>query len=488
MKKVISIIAIYLIVAIIPFFFNFNSYSKVEQIEELIQELEGKTPNILRKYDIPGATISVINEGEVKWIGAFGYQDLENSIKMSDQAVFQAASISKPVTALGIMKLVDGGYISLDDPVSEHITRWDIPNSEFDSDKVTIRSLLSHTSGLSLGGGYPGYEPDQKLPTLEDSLSGIGGGARPVELIRNPGEIFIYSGGGYNLLQLLIEEVTGRSFAEYMEEDVLLPLNMTNSSFYWEESLRPQIAKAYDQQMNLLPNYLFIEQAAAGLYTTIHDMNSFVLYSINHYFANRELYTPQMEVGGLTGIIYENTALGHFININEDGSQIVAHDGANNGWRAKFAFVPDKGEGIVILTNGNNGTYLWNEVMDAWYFSIFNTKRPFNKLTSNGSAFIYSISFLIVLWSILAASEVIKGTKAGSRKIISLSLRWGLVMKTISFILMILLLYIVKVMVVPILSFVNPKLGNVLFIAINIRVMVGVMQLLLPKIKEPKAI
>lgn len=113
------------------------------------------------------------------------------------------------------MKLVETGAIDLDEPVSRYLSRWQLPETECDNEGVTMRRLLSHTVGLSLH-GYPGFHPDEPLPTLEESLSGATDGAGAVYLVREPGSEWEYSGGGYTLAQLIIEEITGQPFAEYM--------------------------------------------------------------------------------------------------------------------------------------------------------------------------------------------------------------------------------------------------------------------------------
>ncbi|SDC08800.1 Beta-lactamase [Pelagirhabdus alkalitolerans] len=216
MKRKVIIFLILAIITTIPYFLNHNDLTRTTDLNKLIGDVEAKTETLLSKYKIPGAAISMIEDGQVTWMGTFGYADLDVNRKVDQNTVFQVASISKSVTALGVMKLVEDGLINLDDPIENYITRWQLPESEYDQKAITVRGLLSHTSGLSVGGGYPGYASNTQLPTLEQSLSGIGGGSKPVELEHEPGLRYSYSGGGYNLLQLMIEEVTGEDFHSYI--------------------------------------------------------------------------------------------------------------------------------------------------------------------------------------------------------------------------------------------------------------------------------
>lgn len=484
MRKFVSIIMV-LAFVITPFFLDYNKFAKHEDVYGLIGNLEIKTPNLLKKYNIPGASISIIENGEIKWIGTFGYADIEEKIRINKDTVYQVASISKSVTAVGIMKLVESGLIHLDDPIEKYITRWQIPESIYDKNEVTIRRVLSHTAGLSRGGGYPGYESFDMLPSLEESLSGIGGGSQPVKLIYEPETRFFYSGGGYSLLQLLIEEVTGKDFATYMEEEVLIPLKMEDSSFLWEEGKRGLTAKPYNEDLRILPNYLFIERAAAGFYTTIEDMSSFVIAGVTRYKHNhilkqetiQEMYKPVLTVEGLEGFIYENTALGHFVNTDNSNLPLVAHDGSNRGWKSNISLVPNTGDGIVILTNGDNGTYLINEVLNSWYYKVFHDKRTFDKLSNKVNASIYAICAFLLLWSILALVGIYKTIEKGYTKVpllenkVQFAARCGISLVLVGF------AYLIGIYVAPMLGFIDPQIGNILLIAISIRVLIGILQL-----------
>ena len=161
------------------------------------------------------------------------YYSIDESI--DERSIFQMASISKWVTAWGVLALAKEGKINIDDPVENYLSRWQLPASEFDNSKVTVRNLLTHTSGLIDGLGYAGFSSLDSIQTLEESLTKaadafhIEGGTK---VGYEPNSQYKYSGGGYTLLQLVIEEVSGFSFNEYMTEAVFEPLKMENTSFY----------------------------------------------------------------------------------------------------------------------------------------------------------------------------------------------------------------------------------------------------------------
>ena len=266
---------------------------------ELLATFEESMPEFLSQASVPGAAIAVIRNGEVVATEGYGFANVEASIAVTPTTPFNVGSISKTIAAWGVMTLVEQGRIDLDAPVATYLTRWSLPESEFDEDGVTMRRLLSHTAGLSLH-GYPGWGPDQLLPTIEESLSGNTNGAGAVELVIEPGTRWQYSGGGYTLAQLIVEEVTGEPFADYVRDAVLRPLGMANSDYHLSDELMSRSSIAYDERGVPTPNPRFTEQAAAGLHTTVEDLAT---------FAAAALVTDDGEVPGRGVLSPETIAL-----------------------------------------------------------------------------------------------------------------------------------------------------------------------------------
>ena len=194
--------------------------------------------------------------------------------------VFQVASLSKWIAAWGVMALVEQGRFDLDAPISRYLTRWTLPETGFDNDGVTVRRLLSHTAGLTDGLGYAGFAPGAPVQTLEASLTRAAdaspGASDRVQVGHPPGEKFDYSGGGYTLLQLLIEEVSGVTFEAYMQRAVFEPLGMHHSTFVWDETRGFKLAPSFDVDSTPTPYLRFTSLAATSLYTTVGDMTTFL--------------------------------------------------------------------------------------------------------------------------------------------------------------------------------------------------------------------
>ena len=199
---------------------------------------------------------------------------------VSGETIFQMASVSKWVTAWGVMALVEQGQIQLDAPVSRYLKRWKLASSDYPTDQVTVRRLLSHTSGLTDDLGYCGFAPGAPIQTLPASL-GRAADACPlrsgVVQVGDEAGTWRYSGGGYTLLQLLIEDVTGEPFANYMQKAVLRPLGMTRSTYRTGAAGYGDVAQFFDSAGRTAPHNRYTAAAAASLYSTADDMARFAL-------------------------------------------------------------------------------------------------------------------------------------------------------------------------------------------------------------------
>ena len=290
---------------------------------------------------------------------------------------FQVASMSKWITAWGAMTLVETGKLDLDKPVSAYLTRWKLPPSKFDNNAVTVRRLLSHTAGLTDGLGYAGFKPGVAIQRLEDSLTraadASAGHDGRVRVGVEPGAEFLYSGGGYTLLQLLVEEVSGLSFNAYMKAAVFDPLGMTRSTFVLDDET--DVAEFYDERGRSATHYRFTALAAASLYTTAVDMTRFLqahLRGASGEAPGRGVLRPEslvemrrphasqfgVDIWGLGTILFAP---------NKTGGFVIGHDGNNEpAINTAARLDPATGDGIVVLETGN--PILATKIASEWVF------------------------------------------------------------------------------------------------------------------------
>jgi CubicO group peptidase (beta-lactamase class C family) len=344
----------------------------------LVQAVEGSVRQALAISATPGLAVALVHHGQVVWAAGYGVADRTAGQPVTAATRFQAASLSKPVTAWGVLRLVERGRIGLDEPIVGRLRRWRPPPSPFDADGVTVRRLLSHTAGLSVH-GYVGQTPDRPPSSVAASLAGETGDGFPVELLEAPGRRWLYSGGGYSVAQLLVEELTGRPFADYMQTEVLEPLGMTASSFRWSRTA--QTARPHDADGRPMPDFVFAEEAAAGLVTTAPDLARFLAAAL----AGPRGEPPGRGVLSPAGVRLALTAapategrwgLGYGLGLTPGGERLAYHEGANRGWRAGLALLPDRRVGIVLLANGDAGNAPIDAVVQRWLaFDALNRTR-----------------------------------------------------------------------------------------------------------------
>jgi len=286
-------------------------------------------------------------------------------------SLFQVASMSKWITAVGVMHLVEQGRIDLDAPISRYLKRWKLPPSQFDNNGATVRRVLAHAAGLTDDLGYLGFAPEQRLQSLPASLTHAAD-AQPdadgiVRVGDKPGAAWRYSGGGYTLLQMIIEDVTGEAFNDYMRKTVLMPLGMTHSTFVDPDPAH--LAEVYDADGRETYYRRFTALAAAALFTSVDDMTRFVEAQLP---GRKSVLKPQtlalmrqpvshiygIPVWGLGEILYAP---------NGKGGYVIGHDGNNApGINTTARIDPETGDGIIVLSSGN--PTLASEIGGDWVF------------------------------------------------------------------------------------------------------------------------
>ncbi len=302
-----------------------------------------------------------------------------NNKKVDKNTIFQVASLSKIVSAVGVMKLVELGKIDLDTPVSKYLKRWKLPPSEFDNEQVTVRKLLSHTAGLTDGLGYNGFKNKDSIQTLEQSLTkakdadnGVSG---EVKVGIEPGSTWKYSGGGYTLLQLLVEETSGQTFNDFMRDSLFTPLKMNSSSYILNDTLKNRLCEFYNSDKTSATHSYYTSLAATSLYTSLSDLETFFqlfLKGKNGEPIGRGQIKPETlklirkshwemmgeKIYGLGSMLY--------IDI-ENGEDIFGHDGKSTPpINTAIRINPISGDGIIVLETGNPD--LATRIASEWVF------------------------------------------------------------------------------------------------------------------------
>lgn len=322
----------------------------------------------LRKRQVPGLSLAIIQNGKIVDVRSYGVTEKGGSTPVTASTLFQAGSISKSVAAVGALRLTEEGKLALDEDVNAKLRTWKVPENEFTKQKkVTLRGLLSHTTGLTVH-GFPGYEVGTPVPTVVQILDGSApANTAPVRVDFVPGTRWRYSGGGYTVMQQLMLDVTGKPFPQFMQQTVLGPLGMSESTY--EQPLPAGKASAtatgHYQDRSLVKGrwHLYPEMAAAGLWTTPSDLARFAI-GIQQAFAGKSgaILSQKLTQEMLTEQ-KENDGLGVFLQ-GKGHTKRFGHNGRDEGFDALLTAGAETGIGVVILINANDNSRMMNRIVD----------------------------------------------------------------------------------------------------------------------------
>ena len=322
----------------------------------------------MKQWKVPGMSVAVVKDFKVEWARTYGIKDIETKEPVTTETLFQAGSISKPVAAMVALKRVQQGKIALDENINNKLVTWKLPDNEFTAKKkVTLANLLSHTAGLTVH-GFPGYAPDEKIPTLPQVLDGTApANTAAVRVDMEPGTKYRYSGGGTTIAQLAIMDIEKKPYPQIAKETVLGPLNMTNSTYSQPlpDDWRKKAASGHRGDGALVPGkiHVYPEMAAAGLWTTPTDLAKFGIEVQLSYAGKSNKVLPKELIDKMVNPFMETAGLGFFID-KRGNSVYFGHDGADEGFRAMMVMHREKGYGAVVMVNSDNGQIM-PEVMRA---------------------------------------------------------------------------------------------------------------------------
>jgi CubicO group peptidase (beta-lactamase class C family) len=325
--------------------------------------IDRRAPELIAAHRVPGLSLHVSLADGTPIERCYGVADTSTGARMAPAHVFQVMSISKPVTAFGVMRLAAKGLLDLDAPVSTYLRSWTLPRDRrhtHDFDHVTLRRILSHSAGLNVH-GFLWSTPDAPTPSTAQLLDGVEGPDFLLRLIHPPGERLHYSGGGYTLIQLIIEDVTGRPFADVMRDEVLAPLGMTSSSYIENDDIRAHLATRHDAQGAPLPRALCAAHAPTGLYSTPRDLTK--LWTAMYRGPageppGRGVLPPelakQMTTPHTDPAATRVCGLGFFLWLKRSDT-VFSHAGFKHGWWSQVDGLLSRRCTIAVCSNGESG-------------------------------------------------------------------------------------------------------------------------------------
>jgi CubicO group peptidase (beta-lactamase class C family) len=337
---------------------------RIEQNAAVVPQAEGKPPitlslpDLMEKFKVPALSIAVIDNFQIVWAKGYGVVAPDSKSPVTTKTLFQAGSISKPVAATAALHMVEHGKLVLDENVNDKLKTWKVPDNEFtQTEKVTLRRLMSHTAGLTVH-GFPGYDVDAPLPTIVQILNGEKpANTAPIRVDIVPGTKFRYSGGGVTIEQLLMTDVSAKPFPVLLRETVFDKIAMPDSSY--EQPLPPSRAAAtaggayWDGKPVHGKWHVYPEMAAAGLWTTPTDLAHFAIeIALSKNGKSNRVLSQKMTNEMLTPVL-EEAGLGFFMDKQNPGQ--FGHNGADEGFQALLTMNANTGKGLVIMADSDNG-------------------------------------------------------------------------------------------------------------------------------------
>lgn len=332
----------------------------------------------MKQYGINGVSIAVVHNYKIEWARGYGFADISEKRPVTEATLFQAASISKSLNSMGVLKLVQEKKLDLNTDINSYLVSWKFPYDEKSNNKkITLTNLLSHAGGLTIH-GFPGYSKGDTLPTLTQILDGqkpANTGA--IRSSEEPGKAVIYSGGGTTITQQIVIDITHQPYDVFMQKNVLNPLRMTSSSFTQppHPGKEKLLATGYKADGSEVPGkyYIYPEKAAAGLWTNPTDLCKYIIETqLSFKGESSKVLTPEVTRLRLTPVL-EDAALGTFVNSRVTGSyKYFNHNGGNEGFSCTSIGCRDNGEGVVIMTNTDNPSIL-EEIANS-VASVYNWK------------------------------------------------------------------------------------------------------------------
>ncbi len=345
--------------------------SKISDIIENKKHYDGITlTERMKEYHTSAISIAVIENYDILDTYVHGVKRRATKEKVTTNTLFQAGSISKPVFAAAVLRLIESGTLDLDTDISEYLIGYKVPTYDNQNHKITLRQLLSHHAGLNPH-GFAGYQQGQKIPTVQQILTGVfPSNNLKLKLIKPPEAGYQYSGGGYILAQKIVTDVCKLNFCDLMNDLVLSPFSMVYSTYMQplSKDKLSQIAFGYNHHNLQLPggNNIMPELSAAGLWTTPSDLARFGI-EIMKALKSESTLLKQNTAQLMTTKAYENSPYGLGLAVNQSKKGLTfGHGGSNFAYHSNMVFCPADGSGIVVMQNSDIGARLCDEVTSSF--------------------------------------------------------------------------------------------------------------------------
>ena len=302
---------------------------------------------------MPSISVAVVKRGEIVWEEGFGWADRERRIPASEHTMYSLASISKPFTATGLMVLVQQGKLDLDRPVNDYLGNAKVRARVGATNEATVRRVANHSSGLPLHVQFFYRDTPRRPPPMDETILRYG------NLVTAPGERYQYSNLGFGVLDYVIERVSGRTYADFMREEVFLPLGLTRTSVHLGPSLESFASARYGRKGLPVPYYDFDHTGASAVWSSAHDLGRFAMFHLKARLSDQKPILSAESIDAMQKATFqsgENVGYGLAWAVSDTagGYRVVSHNGSMDGVATTLRLVPSEDLAVTVLCNGSD--------------------------------------------------------------------------------------------------------------------------------------
>lgn len=321
---------------------------------------------ILVDEGIPSIAVAVARDGEVIWEEAFGWADRERRTPADEHTMYSLASISKPITATGLMILVERGVVELDEPVNTYLGDARLRGRAGDASEATVRRVANHTAGLPLHYQFFYEDEPYTRPPMDETIRRYG------NLLSAPGERYQYSNLGFGVLDYVIARQSGQTYEDFMRTEVFIPLGLTRTSVHIGPGLEPFTATRYAGDGTPIPFYGFDHPGGSAVFSSAHDLIRFGMFHLGNDLADQRkilsaesieaMATPTTDTGPAGGY-----GIGWATARRSDGVNLVRHSGGMGGVSTQLVLAPEHDVAVAVLSNASSRwpSVLADEILTA---------------------------------------------------------------------------------------------------------------------------
>jgi CubicO group peptidase (beta-lactamase class C family) len=320
---------------------------------------------VMAERDLPSVAVAVVKDGKIVWEEGFGWADRERRLPATERTPYSLASVSKPITATGLMVLAERGAVDLDRPANDYLRRAKLSGLAGGASGATVRRVLSHTAGLPLHYEFFYRDAPYGERKMEDAIARYG------ILVYPPGTAYLYSNLGYGVIDQIIEFVSGQSYAEFMRSEVFEALGMRRSSVHLPAEWEGVAAQRYDARRQPIPYYDFDHDGGSAVHASAHDLARFALFHLKTPLADQRRILKDSTIDAMRQIQTPpgsgNYALGWFVG-EDRGFLRVWHTGGMPGVSTVLSLYPAEKLGVVVLLNVSDGegrSRIYERVVEA---------------------------------------------------------------------------------------------------------------------------